>query len=112
MHSELIDKNQKNYFYQKVEHLIWECKTKSALKPIIWTQVLPDKRQENCAGRYSKDLKNKNGEHLVSLCESNNLETQVIFPIVSQPELYFLLKIQITWKLKLTRHRVTGDGSI
>ena len=30
---------------------------------------------------YLKGLKNRNGEYLVSLCKSNNLEIQVIFPI-------------------------------
>ena len=34
-------------------------------------QVLPAKREEeNCTGRYSKGLRNQNGEHV---CESNNL---------------------------------------
>ena len=46
-------------------------------------QVLPAKRQEeNCTGRYSKGLKKQNGGHFVNLFESNNLETQVMFPIV------------------------------
>ena len=45
-------------------------------------QVLPAKRQEeNCTGMYLKGLKNRNGEYLVSLSKSNNLEIQVIFPI-------------------------------
>ena len=30
-----------------------------------------------------EELKNQNGEHLVSLWESDNLETQVIFPITT-----------------------------
>ena len=36
-------------------------------------------QQGNWIGRYPKGLKIQNGEHSVNLCESNNLETQVIF---------------------------------
>ena len=37
-------------------------------------QVLPAKRQEEkCTGRYSKGLKNHGGEHLINLCESNQI---------------------------------------
>ena len=46
-------------------------------------QVLPARRQEeNYTWRYSKGLKNQNGKYLVNLYESNDLETQVIFPII------------------------------
>ena len=31
-------------------------------------------------GKYSKGLRNQNGEHLVNLYESDNLEKQVVFP--------------------------------
>ena len=58
---------------------------------------------QNCSGKYSKGLKNEDGEHPVNLCEPNNLEMQFIFPnssIVNKPELYFLLKVQITYKSK------------
>ena len=42
-------------------------------------QVLPAKRrEETCAKRHLKGLKNQNGEHLVNLCESNILKTKVI----------------------------------
>ena len=40
-------------------------------------QVLPAKQQES----YLKGLRNRNGEHLVYLCEPNNFETQVIVSI-------------------------------
>ena len=48
-------------------------------------QVLPTngQRQENCTGKYWKKLRNQ--------CESNDPKT-----LVNQPELYFLLKAQIT----------------
>ena len=50
----------------------------------IWIQMFSAKRQEdNCTGRYMEELKNQNGEHLVSLWESDNLETQVISPITT-----------------------------
>ena len=56
-------------------------------------QVSPAKRQEeNWKGRYSKGLKNQNGKYLEKLCESNNLETQVIFPYSKLSETYFLWK--------------------
>ena len=51
--------------------------------------------EENCTGRYSRGLRNKTGEHLVNVWESNILETQV-----NQPERYVLLKVQIAQKLK------------
>ena len=40
------------------------------------------KRQENWTGMYSKGLMNQIGQHLVNLCESNKLETQVVFHII------------------------------
>ena len=58
------------------------------------------RRAENCPGRYSRGLKNRNGEHLVNPSESNILKTQAIFLtafIVNKyPELYFRMKVQIT----------------
>ena len=42
------------------------------------------RREENCPGKYSRGLRNQNEEHLINLCESNILETQVIFPIKGQ----------------------------
>ena len=36
-------------------------------------------------------------------------ETQLIFPLVNWPELYFMLKVQIT-KIKVTHHKVIGNG--
>ena len=44
--------------------------------------MLLSKRQENCTGMYSKGLKNLNREHLENRCESNKLETQVVFHII------------------------------
>ena len=45
--------------------------------------MLPAKRQEeNCTWRYLKGLNNQNEKYLVDLYQSNNLETQVISPIV------------------------------
>ena len=40
------------------------------------------RREKNCRGKYPRGWRNQNGENLVNLCESNNLETQVKFPIV------------------------------
>ena len=34
-------------------------------------------RKKNSTSRYSRGLRNQNGEHLVNLCESNILKTQV-----------------------------------
>ena len=44
---------------------------------ITWLVLVS--QEENCTGRYSKGLKNQNGEYLVNLCASNILEIQVIF---------------------------------
>ena len=41
------------------------------------------RREENRTGRYSRGLKNQNEERLVNLCESNILETQIVF-LISQ----------------------------
>ena len=50
------------------------------------------RREKICTARYWGGLRNKYGEHLVNLCESN-------IPIYSElvrTELYFLLKVQVT----------------
>ena len=36
--------------------------------------------EENCLARYSRRLRNQNGEHFKNPYESNILETQAIFP--------------------------------
>ena len=59
-------------------------------------QMLLTKRPEkNWIGRYPRTSRNQNGEHLGNLCESNILETQVIFTKVNKPERCFLLRVQI-----------------
>ena len=59
-------------------------------------QMLLTRRPEkNWIGRYPRTSRNQNGEHLGNLCESNILETQVIFTTVNKPERYFLLRVQI-----------------
>ena len=70
------------------------------------------KRQEkNCPGRYSRRLRNQNGEHLVNLCESDILETQVIFRIQGQ-NFTSLFSVESTnnIKTKITHQRVIGHG--
>ena len=54
-------------------------------------------------------LRNQNEEHFVNLCESNILETKVpsglawtLFPVESTSKV----------KIKITHHRVIGDGCI
>ena len=51
-------------------------------------QVLSAKRREgNCTNKYLRGLRNQNGDHLVNICESNIIETQVselariLFPV-------------------------------
>ena len=41
--------------------------------------LLAKRQEDNCIVRYMEGLKNKIREHLVNLCELNDLETQVIF---------------------------------
>ena len=54
------------------------------------------KRQvENYIERYSRGLRNQNGEYIVNLCESNVPET-IHFPNI-EPELYFSI---FYWKYK------------
>ena len=61
------------------------------------------RRGENCTGKYSRGLRNQNGQHLVNLRKLNIFEKQVIFPIyivIKPAELYQLLKVQIACKLR------------
>ena len=103
-HSELTaQKFKRHNFSRELEHLIWKYKNKSALPAsllILINSLLARKRkskgcqpkqktrtgEENCLWRYSRGLRNQNGEHLINPCESSILETQV-------PE---LLKLKIT----------------
>ena len=64
--------------------------------------------RKKCIARYSKGLRNRYGEHLVNLCESNNLEKKVKFKD------FILLLTYITWNnmYKVTHHKVIGDGCI
>ena len=73
-------------------------------------QFLKAKRQEKtCTGRYSKWFWNQNGDYLLNLYESKNLRntSHICYISIDWPELYFLLKVQIT-KIKVACHR--GDG--
>ena len=46
--------------------------------------VASQKTKRKFKVRYSRGLRNQNGEHHVNLCESNNLETQVLFPTCNE----------------------------
>ena len=71
------------------------------------------RREENCTGRCSRRLRNQNGGHLASLCKSNILETQVIFPIASElARTLFPVKSTNDIKIKITHHKVIGDECI
>ena len=72
-------------------------------------QVLSAKKEQNYTVRYLKGLKNQNWEHLVFWCESSSLETghideltRILFPFESTNII----------KIKVTRHKVIGDGCI
>ena len=41
---------------------------------VAWRTI---RREETYKGRYLRGLKNQNGEHLVNLCESKIIKTQV-----------------------------------
>ena len=79
-------------------------------------QVLPAKAKdkEKYVVRYSRGLRNQNGQQLVNLCESNILETQVIFHIYrSQLASRTLFPVKSSIQNKVTHHRVeVGDGCI
>ena len=68
-----------------------------------------DRQEKICTGRYSKWFWNQNGDYLLNLYESKNLEKHKSYLLykVYWPELYFLLKVQIT-TIKVACHR--GDG--
>ena len=82
----------------------------------VLTQMkrLPGKRPEEIwAERYSKGLKNQNGEYLVNLYKSNTLETQVIFLMGSElARTFFPFESTNNIKIKVTRLRVIEDGCI
>ena len=70
---------------------------------------------ENCAGKYSRAWKNQSGKHLVNLCESNILETQVSpYSLYCELASRTLFPIQSTntIQIKITNYRVVGDGYI
>ena len=46
--------------------------------------VASQKTKRKFKVRYSRGLRNQNGEHHVNLCESNILETQVLFPTCNE----------------------------
>ena len=60
---------------------------------------------KNCTGKYSRWLRDQNGEHIINIWESNISETQVtrtLFPGESTNDI----------KIKITQHRVTRDEYI
>ena len=48
------------------------------------------RREENCLERYSGELRNRNEEYLVNICESNIVWAQVIFPVLLVAKFTFL----------------------
>ena len=73
-----------------------------------------NRQEENCSGSCSGGLKNQIWERLVNLCESNILETQVIFPIYGLDRTLFqstnnLKSFRSTndMKIKITHHRIS-----
>ena len=70
-------------------------------------RVLPAKRQDgNCKRRYSKGLRNQKEEHL---CKSNNLDEIQVYSLIYS--ISFVESIN-NIKIKMTCHRVIGDGCI
>ena len=58
-------------------------------------------------------IRNKNGENLVNLRESNILEAQVILlSELDLPRTLFSVESTINIKIKIAHHRVIGDGCI
>ena len=72
----------------------------------LWMQVLAAKRPEgNFTERYLTGIKNKNGEHLVNICESNILERYAIPSELARTLFPVELKAQMT-KMKISHHSV------
>ena len=68
--------------------------------------MLAAKRPEgNFTERYLTGIKNKNGEHLVNICESNILERYAIPSELARTLFPVELKAQMT-KMKISHHRV------
>ena len=69
---------------------------------------------KNWAGRYSKGLRNQNGEHLVNLCESSNFETQVLVLYIYSElaRTLFPFKSKNNIKIKITCQRFIGNEYI
>ena len=63
------------------------------------------RREENCTGRYSRGLRNQNGDYLRNICESNILKRKRISQTFCLAESKYNVKIKIT-------HKVVGDGCI
>ena len=81
-HSDLTrQKTEERISIKNLEHSMW--KYKSALYLPQYQKIKGNvssrskRRDKNCTWRYSKGLRNQNKEHLVNICESNILETQV-----------------------------------
>ena len=75
-HSELTREKWKTEFLQKTR--ILDMKIQVQLRKHKCKCYQRKQRlEENCTGRYSRGLRNKTGEHLVNVWESNILETQV-----------------------------------
>ena len=75
-HSELTREKWKTEFLQKT--WILDMKMQIQLRKHKCKCYQPKQRlEENCTGRYSRGLRNKTGELLVNIWESNILETQV-----------------------------------
>ena len=64
--------------------------------------------RKKCIARYSKGLRNRYGEHLVNLCESN-----ISWKKSQIQGLYFTVDVyNMNNMYKVTRHKVKGDGCI
>ena len=63
---------------------------------------------------YLKELRNQNEEDLVNLYVSINFKTQLIFAAYNSEltRTLFLVESTDNIKIKITCHRVTGDGCI
>ena len=56
----------------KIQKQISPCILKKHEWAHMNARVASQRREKNCTERYLRGLENRNGEHLVNMCESNH----------------------------------------
>ena len=111
----LLDKNQTIAFQQKIGTLEYTKILATCNRTHECSVASQSRRQgEKCVVRYSRGLRNQNGQQPVNLCESNIPETQVMDPYRSELASRTLFPVKSSSiQNKVTHDRAAvGDGCI